>query len=71
MTSPASDPTIAREFVQFALQAGVLRFGAFKTKAQLADGTLDVTGTISDKEGRVLLDGYCKFEGKLTKKPAA
>ena len=33
MTSPASDPTIAREFVQFALQAGVLRFGAFKTKA--------------------------------------
>jgi len=42
--------------------------GAFKTKAQLADGTLDVTGTISDKEGRVLLDGYCKFEGKLTRK---
>ena len=33
MTSPASDTTIAREFVQFALEAGVLRFGEFKTKA--------------------------------------
>jgi hypothetical protein len=42
--------------------------GAFRTKAQLADGTLDVTGTISDKESRLLLDGYCKFEGKLTPK---
>src|SRR6266478_4135567 len=42
--------------------------GLFKTKAQVAGGTMDVTGTISDKESRVLLDGYCKFEGKLTKK---
>jgi hypothetical protein len=43
--------------------------GLFKTKAQLADGgTIDVSGTISDKESRVLLDGYCKFEGKLTRK---
>jgi orotate phosphoribosyltransferase len=33
MTRPASDPTIAREFVQFALASGVLRFGEFKTKA--------------------------------------
>jgi orotate phosphoribosyltransferase len=33
MTSPASDTTIAREFVQFALEAGVLRFGEFRTKA--------------------------------------
>ena len=33
MTSTASDTTIAREFVQFALEAGVLRFGEFKTKA--------------------------------------
>ena len=33
MSRPASDRTIAREFVQFALDAGVLRFGEFKTKA--------------------------------------
>jgi len=33
MTSPASDTTIAHEFVQFALESGVLRFGEFKTKA--------------------------------------
>ena len=26
------------------------------------------SGTISDKESRILLDGYCKFEGKLTRK---
>ena len=29
----AADPTLAQEFVQFAVQAGVLRFGQFKTKA--------------------------------------
>ena len=43
--------------------------GAFKTKAQLGGGsTIDVKGTISGTEGRILLDGYCKFEGKLTRK---
>jgi hypothetical protein len=43
--------------------------GLFKTKAELADGgEIAVSGTISDKESRVLLDGYCKFEGKLTRK---
>ena len=43
--------------------------GAFKTKADVGDGNMmDVSGTISDKEGRILLDGYCKFEGKLTRK---
>jgi hypothetical protein len=43
--------------------------GMFKTKAELADGAaIEVSGTISDKESRVLLDGYCKFEGKLTRK---
>jgi hypothetical protein len=43
--------------------------GLFKTKAELGDGgKIDVSGTISDKESRVLLDGYCKFEGKLTRK---
>jgi orotate phosphoribosyltransferase len=31
--STADAPTLAQEFVQFAVQAGVLRFGEFKTKA--------------------------------------
>jgi orotate phosphoribosyltransferase len=31
--APESDASVAREFVQFALEAGVLRFGEFKTKA--------------------------------------
>ena len=29
----AADPMLAHEFVRFAVQAGVLRFGEFKTKA--------------------------------------
>lgn len=33
MTSKSPDNTVAREFVQFAVEAGVLRFGEFKTKA--------------------------------------
>ncbi|MEO8923808.1 MAG: orotate phosphoribosyltransferase [Caldimonas sp.] len=33
MSSEAPDSTVAREFVQFAVEAGVLRFGEFKTKA--------------------------------------
>jgi orotate phosphoribosyltransferase len=31
--STAADSTLAHEFVQFAVEAGVLRFGEFKTKA--------------------------------------
>ncbi len=43
--------------------------GAFKTRAEVGEGnTMDVSGTITDKEGRILLDGYCKFEGKLIRK---
>jgi hypothetical protein len=43
--------------------------GAFKTKATVGGGgTMDVTGTISETSGQVLLDGYCKFDGKLTRK---
>jgi hypothetical protein len=42
--------------------------GAFKTRADVGEGNvMDVTGTISDKESRILLDGYCKFEGKLNR----
>ena len=33
MTTPTEDPTLAQEFVQFSVDAGVLRFGTFKTKA--------------------------------------
>ena len=43
--------------------------GAFKAKADVGEGNvMDVSGTISDKESRILLDGYCKFEGKLDRK---
>jgi orotate phosphoribosyltransferase len=33
MTSPASSDTLAQEFVKFSVEAGVLRFGEFRTKA--------------------------------------
>ncbi len=43
--------------------------GAFKTKAEVGGGgSMDVTGTIKDGGSQVLLDGYCKFGGPLTKK---
>lgn len=43
--------------------------GAFKTKAVVGGGnSMDVSGMIGDKDGRVLLDGYCKFDFKLTRK---
>jgi hypothetical protein len=46
--------------------------GAFKTVAKLGQGnTIDVVGTIKDGDSKIMLDGYCKFEGKLTRKPAA
>lgn len=42
--------------------------GAFKAKAEVGDGNImDVSGIISDAESRIFLDGYCKFEGKLTR----
>lgn len=43
--------------------------GEFKTRAEVGEGNvMDVSGTISDKESRIFLDGYCKFEGKLDRK---
>ena len=33
MSIEAPDPTVAREFVEFAVASGVLRFGEFRTKA--------------------------------------
>ena len=43
--------------------------GAIKTAAMVGGGgTMDVIGQIKEGESKILLDGYCKFEGKLTKK---
>jgi len=44
--------------------------GVIKAKADLGQGnTIEVLGTINDKEQKILLDGYCKFDAKkLTKK---
>src|SRR6478736_4781194 len=44
--------------------------GACKTVAKRGQGNrIDVVGTIKDGgESKIMLDGYCKFEGKLTRK---
>ena len=43
--------------------------GAFKTKAEVGGGgSMDITGSVKDGDSKVLLDGYCKFGGPLTKK---
>lgn len=42
--------------------------GMYRAKAALEEGTLDVTGSIKDANPTIVLDGYCKFGGKLTKK---
>ncbi len=42
--------------------------GMFKTKAKLGSSTIDVSGQISDSNSHIVLDGYCKVGGKLTKK---
>jgi hypothetical protein len=42
--------------------------GAFKAKAEVGEGNImDVSGTISEGDNRIFLEGYCKFEGKLTR----
>ena len=43
--------------------------GAIKTAAALGGGNMiDVIGVIKEGEAKIKLDGYCKFEGPLTKK---
>jgi len=43
--------------------------GAFKTKATVGGGgSMDVSGSIKDGDSNVVLDGYCKFGGKLIRK---
>ena len=43
--------------------------GLFKVKADLGgSSSMDVAGSLKDGDSKVLLDGYCKFGGPLTKK---
>ena len=42
--------------------------GMYNGKATLDEGTLEVTGSIKDANPTIVLDGYCKFGGKLTSK---
>ncbi len=43
--------------------------GLFKTKAVVGGGgSMDVSGSLKDGNSNVILDGYCKFGGRLTKK---
>lgn len=43
--------------------------GVFKTKATVGGGgTMDVAGSLKPGDSKVMLDGYCKFGGPLTKK---
>jgi hypothetical protein len=43
--------------------------GMFKAKAALGGGgSMNVSGSISENESSVVLDGYCKFGGRLTGK---
>ena len=43
--------------------------GAIKTAAMVGGGNMmDVTGQIKEGDSKIMLYGYCKFEGQLTKK---
>jgi hypothetical protein len=43
--------------------------GKIKTAAMVGGGgMMDVVGEINDSDPKIMLAGYCKFEGKLTKK---
>jgi len=43
--------------------------GKIKTAAMVGGGNMmDVIGEVNDSGGKIKLDGYCKFEGPLTKK---
>ena len=42
--------------------------GAFKTKAEVGDGnSMDVSGTITEGDNQIFLEGYCKFGGRLNR----
>ena len=56
-----------RDQRHFETQLG--KEGKIKTAAIVGGGNMmDVIGVINDKEQKILLNGYCKFEGPLTKK---
>ena len=41
----------------------------FKTKAQVGGGgSMEVIGSLKEGDSNIVLDGYCKFGGTLTKK---
>jgi hypothetical protein len=43
--------------------------GGIKTTAKVGGGhTMDVVGSVKEGAANIALDGYCKFEGPLTKK---
>ena len=43
--------------------------GSIKTAAMVGNGNMmDVVGQIKEGDSKIKLDGYCVFEGKLTKK---
>ena len=73
------DVTIAGESVkgifqqqgrdQRSFEATLAKDGSFKTTAMVGGGgTMDVTGVINERESSVLLDGYCRFDAKLSRK---
>ncbi|MFO1292078.1 MAG: orotate phosphoribosyltransferase [Rubrivivax sp.] len=55
MSTDCADPQLAQEFVQFAVEAGVLRFGEFRTKAGRASPYFFNAGLFDDgaKLGRL------------------
>ena len=70
-TQPSADHSLAREFVQFAVEAGVLRFGEFKTKAGRLSPSFFNAGLFDDgaKLGRLagfyarrLVDSGLRFD---------
>jgi hypothetical protein len=52
-----------------SFEATLGRNGAIKTSAKVGgSGVMDVIGQIKEGDSKIKLDGYCVFEGKLTKK---
>jgi hypothetical protein len=53
---------------QLWFEATLGKDGAFKTTVMVGNGgSMDVGGVIKDGESAVLLDGYCRFDAKLTR----
>jgi hypothetical protein len=50
-------------------QTTLMKDGAIKTAATLGSGNMmEVFGQIKEGDNKILLNGYCKFGGPLTKK---